>query len=215
VVLLDERYLLATRSWPWLARALHARMSEHARRDRAQLAISHLPRVEDRLMALMWLLADGWGRVTPTGIRIGLSLSHEVLGGLIGAQRPTVTLAVGELAKRNVLIRQDEQWLIVEPPVSPEAIGDLPHVGVGSRRFSPWGATEREGASAGPDRPGADLQELRALSAQRKDRARRLRERSAVLHAQSAALAAEIVATRCSARERSGEDTLGPMPILR
>jgi CRP/FNR family cyclic AMP-dependent transcriptional regulator len=108
VVLLDERYLFAVRRWPSLARALHARMSEHAQRHAAQLAISHLPRVEDRLMALMWPPADTWGRVTPAGIRLELSLSHEGLGGLIGARRSTVTLALGQLAERNALIRQDD-----------------------------------------------------------------------------------------------------------
>ena len=81
LVLLGDEVLIAARRWPWLVSSLHARMLEHSERLATQLAICQLPRVEDRLMALMWLLAESWGRVTPAGIRLPLSLSHEVLGG--------------------------------------------------------------------------------------------------------------------------------------
>lgn len=70
-------------------------------------------------MALIWQLAESWGRVTPAGTRVPLSLSHEVLGGLVGARRPTVTLALSKLAKQGSLIRQGDEWLILEPPATP------------------------------------------------------------------------------------------------
>lgn len=120
LVLLGDEFLLAAHRWPWLMTCLHARMVEQSQRLAAQLAISQLPRVEDRVMAMMWLLADSWGRVTPAGIRLPLSLSHETLGSLVGAQRPTVTLALIKLAERNSLIKQNGDWLILEPP-SPSA----------------------------------------------------------------------------------------------
>lgn len=85
LALLGDGFLVAVRHWPWIAASLHARALEHSQRLTAQLAISHLPRVENRLLALMWLLADRWGRVTPAGVRLELQLSHEVIGGLIGA----------------------------------------------------------------------------------------------------------------------------------
>lgn len=116
LVLLGDEFLLAAHRWPWLVTCLHARMVEQSHRLAAQLAISQLPRVEDRVMAVMWLLADSWGRVTPAGIRLPLSFSHETLGGLVGAQRPTVTLALIQLAERNSLIKQNGAWLILEPP---------------------------------------------------------------------------------------------------
>ncbi len=119
LVLLDERLLVAARRWPWIVSSLHARMLEHSERLATQLAICQLPRVEDRLMALMWQLAEFWGRVTPAGTRVPLSLSHEVLGGLVGARRPTVTLALSKLAKQGSLIRQGDEWLILEPPATP------------------------------------------------------------------------------------------------
>jgi len=119
LVLLGDEVLIAARRWPWLVSSLHARMLEHSERLATQLAICQLPRVEDRLMALMWLLAESWGLVTPTGTRLRMSLSHEVLGGLVGARRPTVTLALGKLAERGSLIRHEDEWLIVESPVAP------------------------------------------------------------------------------------------------
>ena len=70
-------------------------------------------------MAVMWLLAEFWGRVTPFGTRLQISLSHELLAGLVGARRPTVTLALGKLAERGSLIRHENEWLILEPPVAP------------------------------------------------------------------------------------------------
>jgi CRP/FNR family transcriptional regulator, cyclic AMP receptor protein len=65
LVLLGDQLLIAARRWPWIVTSLHARMLEHSERVATQPAIRQLPRVEDRIMALMWLLADSWGRVSP------------------------------------------------------------------------------------------------------------------------------------------------------
>jgi len=119
LVLLDDQLLIGARRWPWIVSGLYARMLEHSERLATQLAICQLPRVEDRLMALMWLLAELWGRVTTAGIRLRISLSHEVLGGLVGARRPTVTLALSKLAEEGSLIRHDDEWLILDAPVAP------------------------------------------------------------------------------------------------
>jgi CRP/FNR family transcriptional regulator, cyclic AMP receptor protein len=101
LILLGDRLLIAVRRWPWIVSSLHARMLESSNRLATQLAICQLPRVEDRLIALMWLLAEFWGRVTPAGTRVRISLSHEVLGRLVGARRPTVTLALSKLAEQD------------------------------------------------------------------------------------------------------------------
>jgi CRP-like cAMP-binding protein len=119
IVLLDDHFLVATRRWPQLLQLLHARSIDQSERLAVQLAISHLPRVEDRLMALMWLLADDWGRVTEAGTRLHLPLTHDAIGELIGARRSTVTLALSKLAARGSLIRQRNDWLIQEPPPEP------------------------------------------------------------------------------------------------
>jgi CRP/FNR family transcriptional regulator, cyclic AMP receptor protein len=119
LVLLGEQLLIAARRWPWIVASLPARMLEHSERLATQLAICQLQRVEDRVIALMWLLAEVWGRVTPAGIRLPVSLSHEVLDGPVGARRPTVTLDVRKSAERGSLIRHEDEWLILEPPAAP------------------------------------------------------------------------------------------------
>jgi len=64
-----------------------------------QLAICQLPRVEDRALAVMRLLPAAWRRVTPA--QTPALASDERLGGLVGARRPTVNLAGGNLAERG------------------------------------------------------------------------------------------------------------------
>lgn len=130
IALLGKNILIAAHRAPRILQGLLARIAEQAERDAAHLAISQLPRVEHRLMAIMWLLAEKWGYVTPAGTVLPLSLTHETLGGLIGARRPTVSLALGELAERGQLRRGDRGWLIVEPPPDASAdwqVADAPH----------------------------------------------------------------------------------------
>lgn len=116
--------LIAARRWPRLVAGLHARSGEQTERLLTQLMICQLPRVDDRLLALMWLLAESWGRVSSAGTTLGVTLTHEALGGLIGARRPTVTLAIGELTKAGAIMRQDQGWLLLRrpPTVIPEHV---------------------------------------------------------------------------------------------
>ena len=65
VAILDTRVAIAAGRWPSIATALHAR---HVRRVRSlafQRAIAQLPRVDDRMLVLLWALAERWGRVAP------------------------------------------------------------------------------------------------------------------------------------------------------
>jgi hypothetical protein len=50
-----------------------------------------------------------------------LSLTHELLGALVGARRPTVTLALRALTDRGAVVHQDKGWLLLERPVPPPA----------------------------------------------------------------------------------------------
>lgn len=118
IAVLGREMLLACRRWPWLVAGLHARMAEQSERLTTQLMICQLPRVDDRLLSMMWLLAESWGQVTSGGTVLPLELTHSSLGGLIGARRPTVTLALSELAERGALVRQADGWLLLEEPKS-------------------------------------------------------------------------------------------------
>lgn len=112
LAVLGNAYLIAAQRWPLVVVCLHERMLEQSARLTKQLAICQLPRVQDRVVEMLRLLAESWGRVTPAGIRLQLSLTHETLGGLIGARRPTVSLALKELAEQGAVIRRDDDWLI-------------------------------------------------------------------------------------------------------
>jgi CRP/FNR family transcriptional regulator, cyclic AMP receptor protein len=139
--LLGNDLLGAVHRWPRLLYGLYASMGDQLQRLNVQLVICQLPRVEDRVVALLWLLADSWGHVTPGGVRMPLALTHETLGALVGARRPTVTLALRKLTDEGALVVQETGWLLVAPPpepaeprrrIAPTAPGKLP--------TGPWAA---------------------------------------------------------------------------
>ncbi len=68
-----------------------------------QLAVMQLPKVDERLLGLFWLFARRWGRMTAFGIRLDLSLRHDVIGRFVGAKRSTVSWGMAQLAERGVL----------------------------------------------------------------------------------------------------------------
>jgi CRP/FNR family cyclic AMP-dependent transcriptional regulator len=89
------------------------RTIRRSQRMALQLAIGDVRRVDERLLALFAHLGDRWGRVTPHGIHVPMRLTHELIGHLIGAQRPTVTTALGELRRDGRLVkRPDRTWLL-------------------------------------------------------------------------------------------------------
>lgn len=113
VAILDERILPALHIWPALGSRLIARGARQAARAAEQRAISQLPRVELRIRALLWHLAERWGRMGPSGIVVPLELTHGALGHLVGARRPTVTLALSELSRDGAIVRRkDGAWLL-------------------------------------------------------------------------------------------------------
>ena len=113
LALLDTAILLtAARRWPQILVGLLARTAEQTDRVAVQLAIGHLPSIEERLLAIMRLLAERWGYVTLEGTVIPLALTHATLGELAGARRPTVTLALTRLADRGALVRHANGWLL-------------------------------------------------------------------------------------------------------
>jgi hypothetical protein len=78
---------------------------------------------------LFWHLADRWGKVTKDGIVIPLKLTHQVLGRIVGAQRPSVTTALKTLTDRGALNRApDGTWVLHgEPPDEYRRISEPHH----------------------------------------------------------------------------------------
>ena len=116
VAMLDARVALATARWPALAASLSRRHVRRARSLAFQLAIAQLPRVDDRLLVLLWALAERWGRVSTQGVRLLLALPHRTLATLVGARRPSVTTALSGLARDGLVERTEEGWLLHGDP---------------------------------------------------------------------------------------------------
>jgi hypothetical protein len=77
------------------------------------LALSNLKRVDLRLEVLFWYLSERWGRVGVDGVTVPLPLTHEMLAHLVTAKRPSVTTALGQLARHgSVSRRADGTWVL-------------------------------------------------------------------------------------------------------
>jgi len=108
--------------WPSVCAAIAMRAIDRSRLLAVQGAIMSMVGVEERLQALLWALAERWGRVTPSGVELELRVHQEVLAEMVGARRPTVSMALGSLAERDlVLSRGTGCWLLKGEPPRPEA----------------------------------------------------------------------------------------------
>jgi hypothetical protein len=110
---LDDRFVLAARRWPALMTGLAHRLFEAQHEQHTRAAICAMSRVEERILALLCHLAGRWGHVTTEGVTLALPVTHEVLGALIGARRPTVSLALLALDQQQLLRRrEDRTWVL-------------------------------------------------------------------------------------------------------
>ena len=116
---LDRRFLVTIVHWPALIENFTARAAERAHTLAFNVAIHCLRHVHLRLLTLLWHLADRFGSVTPEGTRVPLPLSHADLAELVGAQRPSVSVALGRLAEDGLVRRAaDNSWLLSHRPPS-------------------------------------------------------------------------------------------------
>jgi CRP-like cAMP-binding protein len=99
--------------WPQLGVELFSRGLRRAHHLAVALAIAHHQRIDDRLLLTLWHLAERWGRVTVEGIVVPLPLGHQRLADLVGAHRPSVTTAMGDLARAGLVSRrEDGDWVL-------------------------------------------------------------------------------------------------------
>jgi hypothetical protein len=84
LAVLDRRFAAEAARYPEITAALFDRLGERSIRLATTQAISQLTRVDRRLKALFWHLAERWGRVSGDGVVVPLALTHRVLGQLVG-----------------------------------------------------------------------------------------------------------------------------------
>jgi CRP/FNR family cyclic AMP-dependent transcriptional regulator len=118
VAVLDRRFTGLVARWPEITVALLGRAVSRSRSFALSLAITQLVGVELRILALLWHVAERWGSREPDGIVLPVHMTHELIGSLVSAQRPTVTRALGHLLDDGRLSRRDDGLLAVhgEPP---------------------------------------------------------------------------------------------------
>ena len=142
LAVLDTAFVLRTARWPSINSRIVSRVVLRARYLALSQAVMHLPRAHPRLLILFWLLAERWGTVGRDGVHVTLPLTHEVLCMLIGAQRPTVTIALQRLARAELLTREStDRWLLTNHAIERlrhpeslaliEAAGELEHLARG------------------------------------------------------------------------------------
>ena len=110
LALLDHRLLAAGARWPALLSAVFERAAKQDRLSLCQQAISQLPRVEDRLLAFFWMVADRRGQVRADAVHFTLPVTHEALGRMVGARRPTISLGLTALAEAGMLTAEGDRW---------------------------------------------------------------------------------------------------------
>jgi hypothetical protein len=128
LAVLDTAFVLRVARWPTITGRIVSRIAQRARYLALTQAVTHLPRAYARLLILFWLLAERWGRVSNDGVYVTLPLTHEVLGMLIGAHRPTVTIALQRLTRAGFLLRErTDRWLLTNAAIEclehPESLG--------------------------------------------------------------------------------------------
>jgi len=113
VALLDAPVTALIGRWPELSSAVSGRLLRRSRSLAYLMAAQHFVRVEDRLLATLWHLASMWGRVTPEGTVVPFRLTHEMMANIIGARRPTTTMAIHSLTRQQLLIRSAARFYVL------------------------------------------------------------------------------------------------------
>jgi hypothetical protein len=149
LALLDADFAERVRPFPQIVQALLRRAERRSSEIDALRAITSQPRLEVRLVLVLWQLAARWGRVEPSGIRLRLPLTHRLLGQLVAAERPSVSHALKRLAHAGLVtgaacdlhlhgsIEEQLDSLIERP----DGMAEPQHIGVGQPR--PNGGSRR------------------------------------------------------------------------
>ncbi len=140
IAIVDQALAVRLAQWPEVFATLMDRAARRAERLVVMQAIAHLTRVDERLLALLWVLAERWGRVVPGGVLVSVRLPHRTLAAMVGARRPSVTTALGQLMARGEITRRpDGGWVLRGQPPTGERIAGGDYAAIPLRR-SPIGA---------------------------------------------------------------------------
>lgn len=103
LAVLDGDFAERVRPFPQITRVVARRACRRTLELDVLRAITSQPRLEVRLVLLLWHLAGRWGRVEPAGVRLSLPLTHRLLGQLVAAERPSISHALKRLAQAGLV----------------------------------------------------------------------------------------------------------------
>lgn len=128
VAVLDAAFARRMQDVPELTAGLLDRAVSRARSLSYQVFILSRPRVDDRVLMMLWHLAERWGTVTPDGIVIEIPrLSHARLAQIVGAHRPSVSSSLGRLRRSGaVSCADDGRWILSHPQADPASPAGQP-----------------------------------------------------------------------------------------
>lgn len=119
LAVLDARFTSRMCVYPEVIDELSGRLQRRSSSHALRSAIMQQAHLSERLRLLLWHLADRFGRVHPEGVVLPVPLSHELLAQLVGARRPSVSRALKELERAEVIARRpDGSWLLARQPPS-------------------------------------------------------------------------------------------------
>lgn len=103
--------------WPPLVVNLLARGVRRSRALAADAAIASIVGLEERLLILLWQLAETWGEARTDGVHLTIRLPHRLLAELTGARRPSVTSALAQLQEEARLTSTSAgHWVLAGTP---------------------------------------------------------------------------------------------------
>ena len=106
VAVLDAAFAERIKPWPQILHGLLRRAVKRTMELNVHRAATCHPRADARIALLLWHLAERWGVVQPDGILVPLPLTHRLIGQLVGAERPSVSHALGRLAAAGLVTRE-------------------------------------------------------------------------------------------------------------
>jgi CRP/FNR family transcriptional regulator, cyclic AMP receptor protein len=142
LAVLGPRAAAAICRWPPLVSAVVDRAMRRSRSLAVHAAIESIVGLERRLILLLWHFAEHWGRRTEAGVEVPIELTHEMLGQLVGARRPSVTAALSALEREGRIERRKAGgWILhgdppgvdLEQPAATERPAAGPMEGVAGR----------------------------------------------------------------------------------
>ncbi len=116
IAILDLGFARRVSPFPEIQMEIVVRAVRRSRHLAVNMAIVQQPKVETRVLMMLWLLADRYGTIGPDGARIPIDLSHSILGELVAARRPTVSAAMASIQRSGRARKVTGGWQLTGGP---------------------------------------------------------------------------------------------------